>query len=192
MTSRTMGLSALAGVAAFLGLAMTLNANSRAVADGPVAQKSQDGGAEKAADERPAITEARERAKLLHKVYASTLEVMHHHYFRADRAVLPARALDDVFAEIDKQSKIKTRWIAVNTPAMSINHEPESEFEKKAATELASGKSEFDRVEDGYYRRASVIPLGPSCAGCHTKLFSTPSKTPRFAGLVISIPVKGK
>jgi hypothetical protein len=188
MKPRRIGSCVLAGVVGMLGLIMSLNADS---AEAPPKDPTSRP-AEKAADERVSMAEARERGKLMHSIYAATLEVMHHRYFRADRAVLPARALEDVFAEIDKQSKIKTRWIAVNTPAMSINHEPESEFEKKAAIELAAGKTEFDRVEDGYYRRAGVIPLGAGCVGCHTKLFSTPAKTPRFAGLVISIPIKDK
>jgi hypothetical protein len=34
---------------------------------------------------------------------------MHHHYFRRDGAVLPARALEDVFADVERESKIKTR-----------------------------------------------------------------------------------
>jgi hypothetical protein len=188
MKPRAQGLSLLVGAAGVLGLALTLHAGP------PVASpdKAKSAAAETPVDERVSVAEARERGKLMHKIYAATLEVMHHRYFRADRAVLPARALEDVFDEIDKQSKIKTRWIAVNTPAMSVNHEPESEFEKKAAEVLASGKTEFDRVEEGYYRRAGAIPLGAGCVGCHTKLFSTPVKTPRFAGLVISIPVKDK
>lgn len=183
MKPRGVGSCVLVGV---LGLALTLNAGSPETPP----EKVKGAVAEKPADERVSVAEARERGKLMHKIYSATLEVMHHRYFRADRAVLPARALEDVFAEIDKQSKIKTRWIAVNTPAMSVNHEPESEFEKKAAAVLASGKTEFDRVEEGYYRRAGVIPLAAGCVGCHTKLFATPVKSPRFAGLVISIPVK--
>lgn len=141
---------------------------------------------------RVAVDEARERAKLMHQIYAATLEVMHHHYFRSDRAVLPARALEDVFAEMDERAKVKARWIAVNTPAMSVQHAPVTDFEKRAAEALASGKADFERVEDGYYRRAGVIPLGTNCVGCHTRFAQAPTKTPRFAGLVISIPVKAK
>ncbi|MBA4191069.1 MAG: hypothetical protein C0467_24045 [Planctomycetaceae bacterium] len=141
-------------------------------------------------DKRVSLAVARDRAKLMHVMYSATLDSVHHHYFRRDRAVLPARALEDVFAEVDRQTKIKSRWIAVNTPAMSVNHEPETDFEKKAAAEIASGKAEFDRVENGYYHRVGAIPLGTGCVSCHTKFGVTPEKTPRFAGLVISIPLK--
>lgn len=142
-------------------------------------------------DTEPPVTVAvaRDRAKLMHNVYATTLEVMHDRYFHDDRAIVPARALEDVFAEIDRQSKIKARWISVNTKPMSVHHEPKSDFEKKAATELAAGKSDFEQIEKGVYQRAAAIPLSGGCVSCHTGFFASPPKSPRFAGLVISIPV---
>jgi cytochrome c553 len=139
------------------------------------------------------VEEARERGKLLHRVYSSTLDVMHHRYFRTDRATLPARALEDVFKDIEAETNIKARWIAVNTTAMSIHHEPETEFEKKATRQLAAGETEFEQVEDGVYQRAGVIPLKGGCVGCHAGPQSAANaKIPRFAGLVIRIPVKTK
>jgi hypothetical protein len=126
----------------------------------------------------------------MHDIYSATLDTMHHRYFRREGAVLPARALDDVFAEVDRKTKIKTRWIAVNTPAMSINHEPVTAFEKKAAEVLAEGKAEYATTEKGYYLRATPISLGAGCVSCHTRFGATDDKKPRFAGLVISIPVK--
>ena len=187
MNPQRVRLCALAGAAGALCFALTLNA------DPPGGPGAKPGPADKA-DGAPRVTvaEARGRARLMHDIYASTLEALHHHYFRRDRAVLPARAMEDVFADIDRQSNIKARWIAVNTAAMSINHEPETAFEKKAAAALAGGKAEFDAIEDGHYHRAGAIPLGAGCVGCHTKHFSAPAKTPRFAGLVISIPVRDK
>jgi hypothetical protein len=187
-----MGLGALAGAVAVLCFSLTLSADPPVGTPPGPSGKGKAAEPGKAADTPMSVAEARERARLMHKVYASTLEVVHHYYFRHDRPTLPARALEDVFAEIDEQTKIKTRWIAVNTPAMSVDHEPATDFEKKAAAAISDGKTEYDRVEGGYYRRAGMIPLGAGCVGCHTKLFQTPAKTPRFAGLVISIPVKDK
>ena len=177
MNAKRLGLTALAGV---LGFTLTLHAD-------PPAGKEK--AAAPAGEQRVSVAVAKDRAKLMHGIYGATLDVVHHHYFRRDRAVLPARALEDVFAEIDRQSNIQTRWIAVNTPAMSIDHEPGTAFEKKAAEELAAGKAEYVRVEKGYYHRAAPIPLGTGCVGCHTRSFTEPPKTPRLAGLVISIPV---
>lgn len=138
---------------------------------------------------RVSVATARERAKLMHKIYASTLHMLHQRYFHNDTSNIPARAMEDVFSEMAEQSKVKAKWISVNTKAMSIDHEPKSEFEKRAATEIASGKDDFEVVEKGFYNRAGAIPLTAGCIGCHTRFFSAPQKTPRFAGLVISIPV---
>lgn len=178
MNAKRPGLAALAGAIGLICVSSSL------YADPPAGKKAAPD-----PEQRVPLKTAQDRAALLHEVYAATLESVHHHYFRREGAVLPARAMEDVFAEIDRKSKIKTRWIAVNTPAMSINHEPETAFEKKAAAELAAGKTEYAQVEKGYYRRAGVIPLGAGCVGCHTKLSSTTAKTPRVAGLVIEIPV---
>lgn len=146
-----------------------------------------------AGEEAPAsVAVAREKAKLMHDIYAATLETMHHHFFRNNRAVLPARALEDVFDEMESKSKVKAKWISVNTRAMSVNHEPASDFEKKASAALAAGKGDFEVVEDGYYRRAAPIPLGGGCVRCHTGFFAGAPKSPRIAGLVISVPVKRK
>lgn len=132
---------------------------------------------------------ARDRAKVLHEVYSATLDVMHDRYFHGDRATVPARALEDVFAEISRESKIDARWISVNTKPMSIGHEPKGDFEKQAAKEIAAGKSEFELIEAGVYRRAAPILLHSSCVSCHVGLLAESAKTQRYAGLIISMPV---
>lgn len=150
--------------------------------------------ADKSREETPraTVTAAREQAKLMHNIYETTMDVMHRRYFRADRSVLPARAMEDVFNEIGRSTNAKANWISVNTKAMSINHEPATEFEKQAAREIAAGKESFELVENGVYQRAGRIPLGGSCINCHSNSFLPPSnfKSPRFAGLVIRIPIE--
>src|SRR6185503_16718795 len=65
--------------------------------------------ADKADDDgRVSVATARDRAALIHKLYAATLDSMHEHYFHANRSVLPARALEDVFAEMAEQENIET------------------------------------------------------------------------------------
>jgi cytochrome c553 len=189
MTGVRISLGVLTGL---LGLAWTLHADPPVATGGPPKDVRGKPGEKPEADTRVSVALAQDRAKLMHDIYSATLDSMHHHFFRRDRAVLPARALDDVFAEVDRKRKIKSRWIAVNTPAMSLNHEPETAFEKKAAEELAAGKAEVESTENGYYLRAAPIPLGAGCVSCHTKFGATDDKKPRFAGLVISIPVKDK
>jgi len=141
---------------------------------------------------RVTLAVARERAEMAHLIYASTLEIIHRYYFRKGQAVLPARAMEEVFAEVAEQSKVEGRWISVNTRPMSVHHEPRAGFEKQAATALAGGQEKFELVESGHLRSVRAIPLGEGCLSCHTGMFRGQSKsqTPRVAGLIISIPIK--
>jgi hypothetical protein len=133
------------------------------------------------------VAAAREQAILLHRVYSATLDVMHHRYFRRDGSVLPARAMEDVFEEMVSVTGTYANWISVNTKAMNIDHEPSTDFEKKAAAEISAGKEAYEIAGKAVYRRAAAIPLRSSCVGCHTKMFSTGPTSPRFAALVITI-----
>ena len=136
------------------------------------------------------VQAAKERSQLMHQIYAATLDAMHHHYFRANKSVLPARAMEDIFADVARETQSTARWISVNTKPMSIDHEPKTDFERTAASEIAAGKPMFDRIEDGFYRRAGAIPLSAGCVGCHMGMFNDPGSTPRYAALIISIPVQ--
>jgi len=138
---------------------------------------------------RISVETARDRARLLHGAYAATLDAMHHHYFQTNRSVLPARALEDVFADLSDQTQIEARWISVNTPAMSVHHEPRTEFEKKAAEMLGAGKPFHEQIEEESYLRAAPIPLGGGCISCHLGFSKAAGEKPRFAGLVIRVPI---
>lgn len=139
---------------------------------------------------RLSIEEARKKAELTHKLYAVTLHAMHQYYFNDDRAAVPARVMENMFSEVEREENIKARWISVNTKAMSVDHEPETDFEKQAAKEIASGKGKYERIENGVYQRAGAISLmNHGCLSCHVGFFKKNTKD-RFAGLIISIPVK--
>ena len=135
------------------------------------------------------VDEARQRAKLMHKIYESTLDVMHHRYFRDDLSTIPARAMEDVFFQIARQTDINARWIAVNARAMNIKHKPRDEFEKNAVKALKARKTEYEFVEGETYRRAQVILLDVSCLSCHDANGIDPNRR-RVAALTISIPVQ--
>ena len=139
---------------------------------------------------RVSLETARDRAKLMHEVYAATLTAMHHRYFHGDRATVPARAMEDVFMTMERKSKSQARWISASLSPMSINHEPKTNFEKQAAQKLAAGEDGIEVIEDGYYRRAGSIPMSGGCVSCHAGLFASTSTGAKFSGLVISIPVQ--
>lgn len=137
----------------------------------------------------PSVDEARGQAELLHDAMHSTLQLVHHEYYREDEGLtIPAALLKDVFAEIAEARQVKLRWIAVNAPAMNIDHAAADEFEKDAVKALTAGKSHIDSVEAGVYRRAAAITLHAECLKCH--LPNRTSTKPRTAGLVISLPIR--
>lgn len=143
---------------------------------------------------RVSVDVARERAKLAQNLLTASLDVMHDQYFhnRNDRTTVPARAMEEVFRRLAATDHIKAKWIAVNATPMSIDHKPEGEFEKQAARAIASGKREFEQVEDGTYRRAvSISLMHRGCLRCHLQIGSS-GRVKRFAGLVVSIPVVKK
>ena len=149
--------------------------------------------ADAAPNDSPAVTidEARERAKLMHDIYAATLETMHRHYFENERAMVPARAMQDIFRKIERKSHVAGRWISVNTKPMNIDHKPQTDFEKLAAATLGDRKDSLETVEEGVYRRAGTIRLSGECLGCHQP--NTADRTrDRFAALIISIPIRKK
>ena len=140
----------------------------------------------------PGVESARERAKVLHEVLHSTLKVLHRRYFHEDRAVIPARAMEDIFAEMKHEGHFEARWIAVNLRAMGIDHEPADEFEKQAAEALKEGKSEYEVVDHQTYRRVAPIPLQNGCIGCHEGGLRSSGSKGKLAALIITIPLVEK
>ncbi|MEX0818749.1 MAG: DUF3365 domain-containing protein, partial [Pirellulaceae bacterium] len=122
-----------------------------------------------ASDTAPAtVAEARGRARILHETIHGALQVMHRDFFREDeKLTIPSRSLEDVFRELARSFDVEVRWLAVNTEAMNVDHEPQSEFEKRAAQALASGKSEFESSDKDVYRHVGVIRLASQCLKCH-------------------------
>src|SRR5690606_5086182 len=146
---------------------------------------------EQAAVERVSVDEARGRARMLHGVYENSLHTMHRWYFDEDeKHIIPARALLEVFKESDAGSGRTTRWLAINTEAMNIDHEAKTEFDKKAVEALSAGKEEYEAVEDGVYRRAGAITLRAGCMKCHVSALTKQIKNERVAAIVVSMPVE--
>lgn len=182
---------AVSGVGLVLGVAAAVWAQSggrveSAKKEPPAAEAPRGAESRRA----PGIDEARQRALLLHETYASVLFAMHRRYFLDDgRKPVPSRVLDDVFAETSRRSGVKARWMAVNAQVMTLGHEPQDEFEQRAAKALAKGEESVEEIAAGRYRRAGSIPLFANCLKCHAPAPLRPDVT-RVAALVIEVPVK--
>ena len=136
-----------------------------------------------------AVAAAQTQADLLHQTLTATLSVIHRSYFKGGETLpVPSRALEDVFYRLKRNAKIEARWMAVNTPAMSLQHKPRNAFEKRAATALARGQRTFVQVDQGYLRRAGAITLFSSCLKCHSPAAPGKKRNP-VAALVISVPL---
>lgn len=155
-------------------------------------------GAVVAADATPAdaektitVGEARGRAQLLHEALHGALQVMHRDLFREDEKLpIPSRSLEDVFEELTSSFGVELRWLAVNTDAMNVDHNPRTDFEKAAAKAIASGQAAFEEHDAEVYRHAGLIRLSSQCLKCHVP--NRKSTEDRAAGLIITVPLKHK
>ena len=137
------------------------------------------------------IDEARGRVRILETVYLSSLQNIHRNYFREDqRLPIPSRVLEDVFFSVSNRNGIKSRWIAVNTPAMNVEHKPKPGFETRATAALTAKTSRFEEVKDDILYSARSVTLLASCQRCHLSSLAQQNGGRRIAGLVIEIPLK--
>lgn len=138
---------------------------------------------------RPSLQEARRQAGSLHTAIHATLQAVHHRYYREDEGLpIPAAVLKDVFAELEQEEHVKLRWLAVEGQVMNSDHKPRDSFEEDSAKALKAGEREFERVEDGVYRRAGPITLTNQCLKCHVP--DRKNTKNRTAGLIVSIAIK--
>jgi hypothetical protein len=176
------GITTLIAVLGYAGVSI-------AFSDEPRSNKGAAPSSESAGDGDLSINVARQRAVVAQDIYSATLRTLHRRYFHKDKAVLPARAMQDIFDDVESESKVKAQWISASLKPMSIDHTPETAFEKQAAKEIAAGTPHIEIVEDGYYRRAVAIPLTGGCLGCHEGMFQNDGRK-KFAGLVVSLPIQ--
>lgn len=141
------------------------------------------------ASQPPTVEEAKVRARLLHETVHGALLVMHRDFFREDEGfTLPARSLDDVFAEMKASHGVEMAWLAVDAKPMDVGHAADDDFEKKAVEAIAAGSDEYGAVEGERYRHAGRIRLASECLKCH--LPNRTSLEDRSAAVTISMPVR--
>lgn len=135
------------------------------------------------------VEQARRQAEILHDTLHSTLQVVHHRYYREDEGLLlPAAALREIFADVEKRQKIELHWLAVEGEVMNTDHRARDDFEQAAVTALKADRPFHEEVTEKAYRRAGPITLRNECLKCHVP--DRKSTEDRTAGLVITIPLQ--
>ena len=135
------------------------------------------------------VQQARRQAEILHDTLHSTLQVVHHRYYREDEGLLlPAAALREIFADVEKRQKIELHWLAVEGEVMNTDHRARDEFEQAAVAALKADRPFHEEVTEKAYRRAGPITLKNECLKCHVP--DRKSTEDRTAGLVITIPLQ--
>ncbi|MCA9058356.1 MAG: DUF3365 domain-containing protein [Planctomycetaceae bacterium] len=128
---------------------------------------------------RVSVREARRQAEILHTALHSTVQLVHHHYYREDEGLrLPASVMKEIFAEIERDEHVQLRWLAVDGVAMNTDHEPQTDFERKAVALLKQGQSAIEEVDGDVYRRAGPIRLSSHCLKCHVPDRKRPTIAP--------------
>lgn len=145
-------------------------------------------------ESRPATREeALGRARWMHEAMHGALQVMHRDFFGDGNdgdsgfLTLPSQSLEDVFEEMARSWSVEIRWLGVNA-TKDIDHEPEDEFEQKAADSLKKGAEEYAELEGDRFRYVGAIRLQNECLKCHVP--DRRSLEDRVAGLAISIPLR--
>ncbi len=139
--------------------------------------------------ETVSVDEARQQAKLLHETVHGMLQVVHRDFFDEEESLkIPSASFEDVFEELEQSHGVSLRWMSVNTKAMNVDNEPETDFEKDAAKALISGKKEYEASNGETFQYVGTVRLSSRCLKCHVPRRS--NNKDRAAGLVISIPLK--
>ncbi len=137
---------------------------------------------------KPSITEARQRAEILHDLLHHLLHDVHRNYYREDEGLLlPAATFHEVFDGFSKRNDIRIRWISVEVEPMNLDHRPANDFERDAVKALLKGQPAFDQTTDSEYKYAGPIRLTAECLKCHVP--NRTSTRDRLAGIVITMPV---
>ncbi len=144
-----------------------------------------------AAENYPATAdEARSRARLLYEAIHGALQIMHRDFFDPDdKNRIPSASLEDVFKVMKETRGVELRWLGMNAKIMDVEHKARDDFEKAAVQAVIRGKEEFEQVENGKFRYVGAIQLHNQCLKCHVP--HRTSLEDRFAGLAISMPLKG-
>ncbi len=116
----------------------------------------------------PALDRAREQVKMLDDLYKNAVVSITNKYDGA-----PAiKVAKDVFAAMEKNGWHKAKLVDATGSPQSDANLPQTDFEKRAAVAIRSGKPYYDEVATERSKRtlyaATIVPaVTKKCATCH-------------------------
>ncbi len=180
-----------------LKMAIAVTVVSMAIAESPqspVVTETVDGKSEQQQNGNSfpppsSVHEARARAKILHELIHGMLQVVHRDFFEEENPLaIPSSSMEDVFVEMSRSFGVEIKWLNAGTDVVNVDHEPADEFERSAADRIREGERFVDAYNADQYQYTGSIRLPSQCLKCHVKRRN--SNHDRFAGLLISMPVK--
>lgn len=116
------------------------------------------------------LAQARQTVAMLNDLYVTSVVLTHGTYVK-DRATVPAATVArQVFKAMADKGWPQTHWLSTTGRPFNPDNNPRDAFEKDAIVALKKGQAQFERVENGQLRVATLVPLvDKSCQMCHTK-----------------------
>lgn len=141
------------------GVAVSISVASQATgAEEPVASKKM------------TLAQARRTVAMLNDLYVNAVVITHSTYVKDPSTPAAAVVARKVFEAMAEKGWPRTRWISTTGRPFNPEAKPKDQFEKDAVVALRKGKAQFERVENGQLRVATLIPLvDKSCQMCHTQ-----------------------
>ncbi len=115
------------------------------------------------------VEEARRTVELLNDVYQVSLQEIHRRFpIGGGQPIVAALVIRDIQKRVSNRRGVQSRFLAVDTRAMNLDHAAKDAFERRAVEKLAAGARRWEVVENGQLRVATVVPLGGTCFPCHS------------------------
>lgn len=171
-----------------LVLAVLLAGRTLSHAEEPNRGESQGNSQPQEAFVLDSASQARTLARVLHDTVHASLQVVHRDFFNSESTrSIPSRTLEDVFRGLEKKYGIELRWLAVDAIAMSVDNNPQNDFEHAAVKAITAGQDLHEETTTEEYRYAGRVRLVSQCLKCH--LPNRMSNKERSAALLIRIPL---
>jgi hypothetical protein len=111
--------------------------------------------------------EARRAVALLDDAYNVILHEVHDTYPTKPGRPVAASLVKDLQKSMTASGWPGSHFLAVNAVIMNPDHRARDEWERKAVSDIKSGKLSLEEETPGEYRAATMVSLRGGCTSCH-------------------------